>query len=82
MLLELAPLLNELSGTFSVFLSFPQRDTKISRTFKFFTAAFNFIIVAPLLKFDNSTMCRYKIMKQKVSKRPIIKAYIGIFSFT
>jgi hypothetical protein len=35
--------------------------------------AFNFMIVAPFLKFNISAMCRYKIIKQKVSKRPDIE---------
>jgi hypothetical protein len=38
--------------------------------------ALNFIIVAPILKFTISSMCHYKVMKQKVSERPIIKVHI------
>jgi hypothetical protein len=58
-----------------MFLSFPQWDIKIqiSQTFKFVTVVFNFIIVAPFLKFNISTKLCYNIMKQKVTERPIIE---------
>jgi xanthine/uracil permease len=62
-----------------MFLSLLQSGIKILQTFKFVTAAFNFIIVAPYLKFNISTMCHYKIMKQKVSERPIVRVHIFIY---
>jgi hypothetical protein len=62
--------------------SLPQWDIKIPWIFKFVTAVFSFIILAPFLKFNFSTMCRYKIMKQKVSESPIIRVQISIFSIT
>lgn len=64
-------LLNQLRGSFSVLLSVSQSNIKIPRKFKFVTAAFNFTIIAPYLKFNIKIMCHYKIVKQKVSERPI-----------
>jgi hypothetical protein len=65
-----------------MFSSPPQWDIKIPQTFKFVTVAFNFIIVAPFLKFSISTRCHYKIMKQKVSERPIYQSsYLYIFIY-
>lgn len=58
------------SGIFSMFLCLPQWDIRIPQTFK---------IVAPFLQFNISTMC-YKIMKQKVSERPIIRVHTSLFS--
>jgi hypothetical protein len=72
---------NQLSGIFSVYLSLLQWDIKIPQTFKFVTAAFNFIIVALFLKFTISTMCHYIIMKQEVSEKPIIRVHTSIFPF-
>jgi hypothetical protein len=68
--------INQLSGIFSVFLSLPQWDIKIPWTFQFVIAAFNFIIVAPFLKLSISTVCHYKIMKQKVAERLIITVQV------
>jgi hypothetical protein len=45
-----------------------QWDIKIPLTFKFIAVAFNFIIVSPFIKFSISTMCCYKIVKQKSVK--------------
>jgi hypothetical protein len=64
-----------------MFLSIPQWDKQNPGTFKIVTAAFYFIIVAPFLNFNISTTFRYKIMKQKVSERPIIRVHASIFSF-
>jgi hypothetical protein len=50
-------------------------------TLKFVTEAFHFIIVAPFLKFDISTMCHYRIMKPKVSERPIIRVHISMYIY-
>jgi hypothetical protein len=73
------PVRNVFSGIFSMFLSVPQWGIKISWTFKFISMAVNFIIVALSFKFSTSTTCHYKIMKQKVSERPVIRVHISVF---
>jgi hypothetical protein len=62
-------------------LSLLQWDIKIPQTFKFVTAAFNFIIVASYLKFNITIMCRYKIMKQSLWKTNYQSSYTCIFIY-
>jgi hypothetical protein len=66
---------------FSVFLSLPQWHIKFPWTFKFVTAAFNFIIFAPFLKCNVSIMYNYKSIGQKASERPIIRLHVPVFLF-
>jgi hypothetical protein len=60
-----------------MFLSLPQWYIKFPQTFKYVTAAFNFIISAPFLKCNISIVC-YKIMEQKASERPVIRLFISV----
>jgi hypothetical protein len=64
-----------------MFLSLPQKDIKIPWTCKFVAAAFNSITGAPFLKVNISALSHYKVMKQKLFERLIIRVHITMLSF-
>jgi hypothetical protein len=51
----------------------------ISQALKFLTVLSNLIIVPQFLKFNVSIMCRYKIMKQEVSEKPLFRVLMSVF---
>jgi hypothetical protein len=67
---------------YSALLSLLQWDINIFKTFKFVAAAFVFIIVAPFLKFNISTLCydTWNIKSLEVHLSDFIYLYFNLYS--